>query len=752
MRGGIIAAIAAGTVGLLGVSGVAGAATFATAPSINTIAGGVGSGPGGTVAMAPSGVTASGASAFISNYWGQVWRLDEATGMLSPIAGVGAFAAGDSGNGTPALQAALGGGTLIADRNGNLLLADQTGNRVWVIAQRTGSFYGQNMVANRVYTLAGTGTPGFAGDGAPAARAELDQPQGVSIDGSGNLVIADRLNQRIRVVAERTGRFYGQQMTAGDIYTAVFTGPGLSAPAFVAADHFRNLVVADGGTQKTYIVAESTGTFYGIAMTAGGIYQIAPMTYTVFVDGSGNILMSAPASVQVLAASTGTFYGVSMTVGKIYTIAGGGTSTADGVPALQAKLAPGRVSPDQWGNLLISQGRREGVRVLALSSGTYYGKAMTAGDVYSVAGDGNATFSGQGTPGVSAQFYGYSDLGLAADVAGNILIGDNGNNDLRVLAGQTGTFYGQQMTKGDIYTIAGTTSYGATGSGIPAVRASLELPSTVTVDASGNVIIVDDGLLYVIAERTGSFYGLQMVSGDIYRIKSIPSGVDDNVAVDHNGNLVYTSGFEGNDLEVFAVKSGTFYGVRMTAFNNYHVAGAKNPDCTLQPTGPALAVGICDPAQLAVDSAGNVVLTEGRYARVFVLTAKAGTFYGQKMNAGSVYAIAGTGRPGSRGDGGPALQAELNTPYGLAIDAQGNLVIGDRAANRIRVLAVKTGVFYGQSMTAGDIYALAGTGTALVSGDGGAALKATMSDPGALAVTPAGGVVITDDNRVRLIG
>ena len=91
----------------------------------------------------------------------------------------------------------------------------------------------------------------------------------------------------------------------------------------------------------------------------------------------------------------------------------------------------------------------------AASSGTFYGKAMTAGDIYTIAGNGTAGFSGDGGPATSAELN--SPQGVAADAAGNLLIAD-GSNRIRVVAASSGTFYGQAMTAGDIYTIAGDSS------------------------------------------------------------------------------------------------------------------------------------------------------------------------------------------------------------------------------------------------------------------------------------------------------
>ena len=143
------------------------------------------------------------------------------------------------------------------------------------------------MTAGDIYTVAGNGGTGFAGDGGKATKAHVVNPEGVSVDGSGNLVIADTGNNRIRVVADTTGTFYGQSMTAGDIYTVAGGGTGglgdggpatsaqLTGPWDVTVDSSGNLVITDTGDSLVRVVAETTGTFYGQSMTAGDIYTVA---------------------------------------------------------------------------------------------------------------------------------------------------------------------------------------------------------------------------------------------------------------------------------------------------------------------------------------------------------------------------------------------------------------------------------------------------------------------------------------------
>jgi hypothetical protein len=134
-----------------------------------------------------------------------------------------------------------------------------------------------------------------------------------------------------------------------------------------------------------------------------------------------------------------------------------------------------------------------------------------------------------------------------------------------------------------------------------------------------------------------------------------------------------------------------------------------------------------------------------------VVAAGAGTFYGQAMTAGDIYTVAGSGTFGFSGDGGPATAAELGSPGQTAVDGAGNLVIADSGNNRVRVVAAGAGTFYGQAMTPGDIYTVAGSGTFGFSGDGGPALSAGLSRPQGVAVDAAGDLLVVDagSNRIR---
>jgi trimeric autotransporter adhesin len=241
---------------------------------------------------------------------------------------------GFTGDGGPAASAELNYPRGIGvDGAGNLLIGDSLNNRVRVVAAKTGTFYGKAMTAGNIYTVAGTGTAGFSGDGGPATGAELNGPAGVAADGAGNLLIADFDNCRIRVAAASTGTFYGQAMTAGHIYT-------------VAGDGTRGLS-GDGGPATSAEMNDPHGAA---------------------VDGAGNLLIADTFNgrIRVVAASKGTFYGKAMTAGNIYTIAGGGTTgLGDGGPATSAVLfEPGAVALDPQANLVISDDLDNRIRLV----------------------------------------------------------------------------------------------------------------------------------------------------------------------------------------------------------------------------------------------------------------------------------------------------------------------------------------------------------------------------------------------------
>jgi NHL repeat len=796
VRSGVTAAIVLG--GILAGASQAGAAAV-PGGTITTVAGGVG-GPARatTVAVSPCGARFAGSSLYVGDI-AAIRQISPASDQLTTPAGTGSTT--PLGDGGPATQAGLNGScTAVLDPAGNLVVADIFDNRIRVVAAATGTFYGRHMTAGDIYTVAGDGAFGFSGDGGPATNAELRNPQAVAVDGAGNLVITDTHNNQIRVVAAATGTFYGHAMTAGDIYTVAgggqhlgeggpATNAQLATPQSVTTDRAGNLVVADTFHDRIRVVAEKTGTFYGHAMTTGDIYTVAGNgtqgfsgdggaatsaelsdPNDVVTDGPGNLVIADTdnSRIRVVAASTGTFYGRAMTAGDIYTVAGTGIAgySGSGAPATGAELnEPQGVTVDGAGNLVIADSMNNRVRVVAASTGRFYSKPMTAGDIYTIVGNGTIQYSGDGGPATAAELL--APEGVAADGAGNLVIADTDNGRIRVAAASTGTFYGQPMTAGDIYTVAGNGRRAFGGDGGPATSAALRSPYGIATDSTGDLVVADtdNSRMRVVAAHTGTFFGQAMTAGDIYTVAGngkvgfagdggpatgAKLGKPEGSAVDGAGNLVIAD-TNNNRIRVVAGSTGTFYGQAMTAGDIYTVAGNGGRGFAGD-RGPAISAEMTLPRDVTVDGAGNLVVADTGNAAIRVVAGHTGTFYGRHMTAGDIYTVAGTGTAGFAGDGGPATSAKLSDPSGVAADGSGNLVIADLLNFRVRVVAESTGTFYGIAMTAGDIYTVAGTGTFGFSGDGGPATRAALSYPDTVAVNGTRLVFADQDtSRIRQV-
>jgi hypothetical protein len=183
--------------GILAGASQAGAAA-APAGTITTIAGGVG-GPAKatTVAVSPCGARFAGGGLYVGDI-AAIRKISPASDQLTTPAGTGSTTPpGDRG---PATSAGLNGScTAALDPAGNLIVADTFDNRIRAVAATTGTFYGKHMTAGDIYTVAGNGSAGFAGDGGPATSAALSYPDAVAVNGA-RLVFADQDTSRIRQV------------------------------------------------------------------------------------------------------------------------------------------------------------------------------------------------------------------------------------------------------------------------------------------------------------------------------------------------------------------------------------------------------------------------------------------------------------------------------------------------------------------------------------------------------------------------
>ncbi len=322
----------------------------------------------------------------------RVRRVEEDTGIITTVAG-GSTQVGDGGT---AVTAQLNRPSGVAiDLSNGLIIADQMNDRVRRV----------DLDSGQITTVAGNGTAGFAGDGGPAAEAQLNRPSSVAVDGSGNIFIADRWNNRVRRVDATTG-----------VITTVAVA---SNPQGVALDRSGNLFFVDGSRVRRLDADTGLISTVAGALNRGFSGDDGPATSAqlngpqgLAVDGSGNLFIADFANNRIrrVDASTGT----------IGTVVGGGTSTDDRGLATSLRLSlPIGVAVDGAGNLFIGEYGSHRVRYVDVSIWA----------IETVGGTGARGFSGDGGSATAAQVH--SPMGVALDHAGNLYVADYGNHRLR---------------------------------------------------------------------------------------------------------------------------------------------------------------------------------------------------------------------------------------------------------------------------------------------------------------------------------
>jgi RHS repeat-associated protein len=641
----------------------------------------------------------------------------------------------DTGNGGPATSAALNGPSGVTVSGGNVYIADLAGNRVEEVPGTSGTQWGISMTAGDMYTILGSdaGTPGDTGNGTTMAASRLFEPTSVTLDSAGNLYVADSQNNRVLEVPVTTGTQRNIPMTADDVYTIAGQAGGIDGSN------------GDGGPA-----------------TAAFLFD----PEQVIVDKTGanpalEISDSGNNRVQYLFESGGTAWGgQTFTANDIYTIAGSAAgdpgNSGDGSAATSALLDEQvGICLSSAGDLYIADWLNNQVREVPAANSSLWGPAMTKYDIYTIVGDagGGGGTATNGTAAASALLDGPQQLGCAGST--NLYVSDGGNNDVKEVPSAATSAWGISMAADKVYTIAGsaTGAFGSAGNGGAATAALLEGPGGVALDPSGNLDIVD-GENNELRQVSASTFVISAIAGagsfaqDGDGGPSTTAGLRQpaSVAFDSAGDLL-VSDLAGNRVQEIAARSHTQFGITMTAGDVYTVAGsAAGFQGDSGDGGAAIAALLNGPFAIAVDAAGNLYVSDTGNGRIRKVSASTGV----------ITAFAGKdGAFGDAGNGGPATAATLSVTVGLAVDAAGNVYISDQVANQVREVAAVGGTQWGQSMTAGDIYLIAGSSTeaAGASGDGGPAVTSSTGDlrePAGLAVSPAGDIYIADEANNRI--
>ena len=413
---------------------------------------------------------------------------------------------------------------------------------------------------------------------------------------------------------------------------------------------------------------------------------------------------------------------------QVYTQGGAALDFGDAADTCKGSFSAGATCTVSVSFLPTAPGVRRGAVVLRDSSNRTLATSNLAatasgplatfipGRATSVAGNSAFIYAGDGGPASAASIF--LPFGLALNAAGDYFIADTYNNRIRKVNGKTAI----------ITTVAGNGSVGSTGDGGSALRASLDNPSSVALDAAGNLYIADTGnhlirfvdsatglISTVAGTRTGPGY-----SGDGGPAVSASLNTPNGLAFDASGNL-YIADTGNNVIRFLNVSTGIISTVAGTGNPAYGGDGGKATAASLKrPWGVTLA----PTGELYIADQGNHAVR-------------------RVDTAGTITTIAGSGAAGYAGDGGPASASRLNTPAGIAIDVVGNIYIADSGNNRIRRINSATGI----------IATAAGSGSNGNTGDGGPATSAAIYGPYTIAFDGGGNLFVADvfHNRIRKI-
>ena len=565
------------------------------------------------------------------------------------------------------------------------------------IADRNNNRIRKVSASGVISTFAGNGTIGYSGDGGAATAAQLHWPTGVTSDGSGNIYIADWSNNVIRkvnpsgIISTCAGSgLYGD---FGD--TGPATAAQISTPTSVAVHSSGNMYISDAVNSVIRRVNPSgvITTFAG--KHTGGFSGDGGPASAAYLNNPMEVVTDAAGNLYIADANNNRIRKIN-TSGIISTIAGNVIAgfSGDGSAATAAELNnPVSVKVDVSGNIYISD-----------KSNTRIRKVNTSGIINTIAGQDTIGFSGDGGMATAAKFM--SPQGIANDLSGNIYVADGFNDRIR------------KVTPAGII----TTFAGGAGGSLPATAIAIN-PWGITTDATGNLFVADpdnnrickinpSGSLTTVAgfnTQNGTDIDGPITTGEF----AYPTGV----AVDGSGNIYFT-----DDYNYFIRKVNTSGIVSIIAgIGSYAFSGDG---------GPATNAQFHAPYDIAVDASGNIYIADANNDRI------------RKINtAGIINTVAGGGTGGT-GDGGPATDAQLKRPIGVTTDIYGNIYIADANNNSIRKVN-----------TLGVISTVAGNGAFGYSGDGGAATSAQLNYPTSVKVDSSGNLYIADNgnNRYRKV-
>ena len=619
---------------------------------------------------------------------------DDSAGVVSTIAGTGARAFG--GDGGPGTAAKLNlPSSVVVDTNGDVLISDQANFRIRMLDP-----------TQTIYTVAGTGTPGAGGDGGPATAAQLNGPLGqaaapasrIAIDARNRIYVADTSNNKIRLINE-----VGEISTIVGTGTAGYSGDGgqavdaeLNTPSDVAitpngtlyiADTYNSVVrvVKPDGTIDTF-AGNGTPGFSGDAGPAKSAELNRP--YGVEVAPNGDVYIADTYNQRIRQVS-----GVSQTppptpapsptpviipctdqVGSICTYLGtGGTGfSGDGQNRLQTTLywpfdieftPSGRRVFLDWNNHKVREILPDDTVVTIMGTDFVGDGPLDLSDLTPAGADPLTVNLNHPT---DVQEFPNGDLAVMCWHNHKIRVIDKSDDRVHVLLGAGPGF------KGD---------------GGPASAALVNQPPRGVLDPNGNFFFVDQRnqrirVIYQFAQNRQNAIidtivgdGTAAFNGDGVALTtevSFPTGGNpepaSGITVGPDGTLYFSDTNNNRVRKVVFSDPGTFKNGVVTTIAGTGDKGYGGDG------GQAIAAQLNYPEDLELGPDGNLYFADTDNNRVRMIN----------LTTGVITTVVGNGQNGYSGDGGQATDAELNRPFGVAFDPNGDLYVSDTFNSRIR--------------------------------------------------------------------
>ena len=540
------------------------------------------------------------------------------------------------------------------DGLGGVYVADAADNRVRRISS-----------AGIIETVAGTGLPGFSGDGGAATSAQLNQPYGVALDAAGDVYIADLGNARVRRID-----IHGiiTTVAGGGAMLPVSSAQGVD-PLHAQLNSPRNVVTAPDGSVYIsdfggqYVYQLSAGTLTVIAGTGAagfsgdnGAANVAQVAYPAglavgpdgttlyFADsGNGRVRMIADAIITTVAQVPQVVDVTLSGTGNLNVAAAGVLGDPDSPVPGSTQFDPRGLAINAGGNFVFTDGG-------LLDVVTPSGASM------SIAGLAGPSAFGDGGQAAAARFA--EPAGCALDAAGNLYVADTGENRIR-----------EVNANGVVSTIYGT--------GDPSI---LNAPRSVALASDGSLLIADTGNGRVL-NWSGSGAAttvLQNLSSPSYLY---PDATGDLYIAETGGDRVTLLASDGSTSFLLVTQP---LAVAADAQGDVYISQSGSSQLlrfTASGWGTSIGTGLAQPQGLAIDASGNLVVADS-----------AGNDVVSISPSGATTTLAGAGATGFAGDGGAATSALLSAPSDVKLDGQGRIYVADTGNNRIRLLTPQSTV------------------------------------------------------------